>query len=166
MLWKWTPSWYICAIEHRTIQAGLQLVVGKRVFAAVFKAVGRHVPMGSQADVVLDGKATNAVRQTSKALHRSCFELGAGLGDGKDEAPLLASAEFVSTYGAIVNALTATIINAEAGLTWLSAQRPDLEEVRRTLNMIAEDSKRAGEIVVRLQAPMKRALRNHGPLDR
>lgn len=68
------------------------------------------------------------------------------------------SAESVRTYSAIVDALTATVINAEAGLNWLSAQRPDLEEVRRTLNMIAKDAKRAGEIVVRLRAPMKRSL--------
>lgn len=77
------------------------------------------------------------------------------LGDAKGEAPLQTSEDFVRTYGAVVDALTATIINAEAGLNWLSAQQPDLEEVRRTLKTIANDGKRAGEIVVRLRAPMR-----------
>ena len=73
------------------------------------------------------------------------------------EAPLQTSAEFVRNYSAIVDALTATIVNAQAGLNWLSAQPPDLEEVRRALNTIADDGKRAGEIVVRLRVPMKRS---------
>jgi len=73
------------------------------------------------------------------------------------EATLQTSAEFVRTYSAIVNALTATAINAEAGLNWLSARPPDLEEVRRALNTITNDATRAGEIVVRLQAPAKRS---------
>ncbi|WP_156928112.1 hypothetical protein [Bradyrhizobium sp. Tv2a-2] len=71
----------------------------------------------------------------------------------KGEAPMQTSAEFVHTYGAIVDALTATLMNAEAGLNWLSAEPPDLEDARRALNAIANDSKRAGEIVVRLRAP-------------
>jgi len=68
----------------------------------------------------------------------------------KGEAPMQTSAEVVRTYSAMVDALTATVINAEAGLSWLSAQPPDLEGVRQALNGIANDGKRAGEIVVRL----------------
>ena len=67
------------------------------------------------------------------------------------EARMQTSPEFVRTYGAIVNALTAALLNAEAGLNWLSAQPPDLGEVRRAVNGIATDTKRAGEIVVRLR---------------
>ena len=67
--------------------------------------------------------------------------------------PLQTSAELVRDY----NAITATILNAEAGLEWLSAQPPDPEENRQTLNSIANDGKRAGEIIVRLRALMKEA---------
>jgi len=67
------------------------------------------------------------------------------------------SAEFVRTYSSIVDALTATVISAQAALDWLNAQPPDLEEVRRTLNFIANDGMRAGEIVARLRAPMSRS---------
>ncbi|MFK4583762.1 hypothetical protein [Bradyrhizobium ottawaense] len=164
MSWKWKPSSYTVANNGRTVQPELQRLVANRMDGSVFEADGSQ----SQADLVLDviRKVANAVPQESKALHRTCLREPEGsLGDAKGEAPLPTSAEFERTYGAIVDALTATVINAEAGLNWLSAQRPDLEEVRRTLNMIAKDGKRAGEIVIRLRAPMKRSLQRGDPLD-
>ena len=66
----------------------------------------------------------------------------------------------VRTYNAqareITNAITAVIIHAEAGLRLLRAQSPDLEVVRQALNSIANDGKRAGDIVVRTRALMKK----------
>jgi len=52
----------------------------------------------------------------------------------------------------IVDAITAAVTSAQAGLNWLRAEPPDLEEVRQVLNFIASDGKRAAEIVIRLQA--------------
>ena len=52
----------------------------------------------------------------------------------------------------IVDAITAAVTRAQAGLNWLRAEPPDLEEVRQLLNFIASDGKRAAEIVIRLQA--------------
>jgi hypothetical protein len=76
--------------------------------------------------------------------------------DAKDQVPLQTSAEFVRTYNAqaheIVDAITAAVTRAQAGLNWLRAEPPDLEEVRQMLNFIASDGKRAAEIVIRLQA--------------
>jgi hypothetical protein len=66
------------------------------------------------------------------------------------------SAEFVRIYNAqaheIVDAITAAVTRAQAGLNWLRAEPPDLEEVRQMLNFIVSDGKRAAEIVIRLQA--------------
>jgi hypothetical protein len=70
--------------------------------------------------------------------------------------PLEASAELVRTYSAVVNAITANVLNAQAGFEWLSAQPPNLEEARRSLNSIANDAKRAGEVIVRLQSLMEK----------
>ena len=83
----------------------------------------------------------------------------------RGEAPMQTSTEFACTYSAIVDTLTAAVFNAEAGLNWLSAQPPDLEEVRRALNGIANDSKRASEIGVRLRALMKRSPTANDALD-
>jgi hypothetical protein len=68
--------------------------------------------------------------------------------------PLQISSELALTYIAIANAITATVLNAQAGLEWLSAQPPDLEEVRWSLNSVANDGKRAAEVIVRLRALM------------
>ena len=70
--------------------------------------------------------------------------------------PLEASAELVRSYSAVVNAITANVLNAQAGFEWLRAQPPNLEEARRSLNSIANDGKRAGEVIVRLQSLMEK----------
>ena len=78
------------------------------------------------------------------------------MSDAKGQVPLQTSAEFVRTYNAqaheIVDAITAAVIRAQAGLNWLRAEPPDLEEVRQVLNFIASDGNRAAEIFIRLQA--------------
>ena len=43
-----------------------------------------------------------------------------------------------------------TVTNAQTELNWLRAQPLDLEGVQRLLTSIANDGRRAGEIVVRL----------------
>jgi hypothetical protein len=73
-----------------------------------------------------------------------------------DQVSLQTSAEFVRTYHAqaheMTDAIAAAVTNAQAGLNWLNAQPLDLEEVRKALNSIVNDGKRACEIVVRLRA--------------
>jgi hypothetical protein len=54
----------------------------------------------------------------------------------------------------LLDAISATIINAEAGLNWLRAQPLDLEELRRAFESIARDCRRASEVAVQLQALM------------
>lgn len=67
-----------------------------------------------------------------------------------------AAAELVRTYGAVVNAITANVLNAQAGSEWLSAEPQNLEEVRRSLNRITNDAMRAGEALVRLRSLMEK----------
>jgi hypothetical protein len=92
------------------------------------------------------------------------FRPEASVSDAKGQVPLQTSAEFVRTYNAqaheIVDAITAAVTNAEAGLNWLCAEQPDLQGVRRALNGIAIDGKRAAEIVVRLRALMNKVAHN------
>jgi hypothetical protein len=76
--------------------------------------------------------------------------------DAKRQVPLQTSAEFARIYNAqaheIIDAITAAVTRAQAGLNWLRAEPPDLEEVRQMLNFIASDGKRAAEIFIRLHA--------------
>jgi hypothetical protein len=89
-------------------------------------------------------------------MDQSLFRPEASMSDAKGQVPLQTSAEFVRTYNAkaheIVDAITAAVTHAEAGLNWLRAEPPDLEEVRHALIGIASDGKRAAEIFVRLRA--------------
>ena len=80
--------------------------------------------------------------------------------DAKGPVPLQTPAEFVRGYNAqahkITDAIAAAVTNAQVGLNWLGAQPPDLDEVRKALNGIASNGKRASEIVVRLRALMEK----------
>jgi hypothetical protein len=82
--------------------------------------------------------------------------------DAKGQVPLQTSAELVRTYNAqareIVDAITAAVTNAEAGLNWLCAEPPDLEGVRQALSGIASDGHRAAELIVRLRALMNKVV--------
>jgi C4-dicarboxylate-specific signal transduction histidine kinase len=53
--------------------------------------------------------------------------------------------------------IAAAVTNAHAALRWLSAQRPDLDEVRLALGRIVENGNRAGEVIGRIRALIKKA---------
>jgi hypothetical protein len=86
------------------------------------------------------------------------FRPEGSVSEAKGQVTLQTSAEFVRTCNAqaheIVDAIAAAVTNAQAGLNWLCAETPDLEEVRQALTGIASDGKRAAEIVVRLRGLM------------
>ena len=65
----------------------------------------------------------------------------------------------------ITDAITAVVINAQAGLHLLRAQSPDLEQVRQVLNSIANDGKRAGDIVVRTTRALMKKVAAAGGAD-
>ena len=77
----------------------------------------------------------------------------------------LAHASRVATIGQLMASIaheirqpiTATINNAEAGLNFLNAEPPDLEEVRQALGDIVGAGKRAGDVIDRIRALIKKA---------
>jgi hypothetical protein len=90
------------------------------------------------------------------------FRSEGNVSNAKGQVPLQTSAEFVRTFDAqvheIVDAITAVVINAEAGSTWLCAEPLDLEGVQLALDGIASDGKRAAELVVRLRSLMNKVV--------
>ena len=84
-----------------------------------------------------------------------------------DQALLPSAPQFARAYHSqaheITEAITAVVLFAQAGLNWLRAEPPDLEGVRRALDGIAGDGKRACEIVVRLRALMELAIVEGSP---
>jgi PAS domain S-box-containing protein len=61
--------------------------------------------------------------------------------------------------------VAAVVANAHAALRWLGAQPPDLEEVRQALDDIIKDSNRAGEIIDRIRALIKKVPPRNDRLD-
>jgi C4-dicarboxylate-specific signal transduction histidine kinase len=77
----------------------------------------------------------------------------------------LAHANRVATMGQLAASIAhevnqpiaATVTNAQAALRWLSAEPPDVEEVRQALYRIAHDGIRAGDVIDRIRALIKKA---------
>jgi PAS domain S-box-containing protein len=61
--------------------------------------------------------------------------------------------------------IAAVIANANAGLRWLGARRPDLDEVRQALSRIVRDGNRAGEVIGRVRALVKKVPPRRDRLD-
>jgi len=53
--------------------------------------------------------------------------------------------------------IAAAVTNAHAALRWLSAERPNVEEARQALGRILENGNRAGAVVARTRALIKKA---------
>jgi PAS domain S-box-containing protein len=77
----------------------------------------------------------------------------------------LAHANRVATMGQLTASIAhevnqpiaAAVTNANAALRWLSVERPDLEEARRALGRIVDNGNRAGEVIGRIRALIKKA---------
>jgi len=61
--------------------------------------------------------------------------------------------------------LAAILTNAEAGLRFLARTPPDLEEVRSVLEDVVADDRRAGAVISRLRALLRKEEAQHRPLD-
>jgi PAS domain S-box-containing protein len=61
--------------------------------------------------------------------------------------------------------IAATVTNAHAGLRWLGAQPPDLEEAGQALGRIVRDGSRAGEVIERIRALVKKVPPRRDRLD-
>jgi PAS domain S-box-containing protein len=85
----------------------------------------------------------------------------------------LAHANRVTTMGQLTASiahevnqpLAAAVTSAEAGLRWLAAQPPDLEEVREAFDRIVKAGSRAGEVIGRIRALIKKVPERKAPLD-
>lgn len=85
----------------------------------------------------------------------------------------LAHANRVTTMGQLTASIAhevnqpiaAVVSNAQAGLNWLAARPPNLEQLRETLNYIVSDGMRAGDVISRIRALIKKAPPQKEGLD-
>jgi PAS domain S-box-containing protein len=91
----------------------------------------------------------------------------------RDAQMALAHANRVTTMGQLTASIAhevnqpiaATVTNAEAALRWLGGHPPDLEEVRQSLDAIIKDGNRAGDVIGRIRALVKKVPPRHDQLD-
>jgi PAS domain S-box-containing protein len=85
----------------------------------------------------------------------------------------LAHANRVATMGQLTASIAhevnqpiaAAAISAQAGLRWLDARPPDLEKIRQAFGRIVKDANRAGDVIGRIRALIKKAPPRDGWLD-
>jgi C4-dicarboxylate-specific signal transduction histidine kinase len=61
--------------------------------------------------------------------------------------------------------ITAAITNANAGLLWLAAQPPNLDEVRDAFHCVIKAGNQAGEVIARIRALIKKAPPRKGDVE-
>jgi PAS domain S-box-containing protein len=61
--------------------------------------------------------------------------------------------------------IAAVVTNANAGLRWLGAQQPKMDEVRQALGRIVRDGTRAGEVIGRIRSLIKKVPPRRELLD-
>jgi PAS domain S-box-containing protein len=61
--------------------------------------------------------------------------------------------------------LAAIVTNGSACLRWLAAQPPELDEARRAVERVIKDGTRAGEIITRIRALLRKAPSRKDPID-
>jgi PAS domain S-box-containing protein len=85
----------------------------------------------------------------------------------------LAHANRVTTMGQLTASIAhevnqpiaAVVTNAGAALRWLGGHPPDLDEVRQSLDAIIKDGNRAGDVIGRIRALIKKVPPRHDPFD-
>jgi len=146
--------------EHK--RTGVRLPIEKEYF----RKDGRRVPILLGSATVEDGGNQNVTfvldlsqRKQAEAEARESEQRY------RETQTLLAHANRVATMGQLTASIahevnqpiTATVTNAQAALRFLSAPRPDLDEVRESLDCIVKDGDRAGAVLGRIRALIKGA---------
>jgi PAS domain S-box-containing protein len=138
-------------IEHRLLMPDGS-VKYLRVVAHAVRDASKHEFIGAIMDITANRQAENALIEARAEL---------------------AHVNRVSTLGELAASIAhevnqpiaAVVTNASAGLHWLRANPPNMEEVRSVLNRVVADGQRAGEVLGRIRSLVKKAPIRQGELD-
>jgi signal transduction histidine kinase len=91
----------------------------------------------------------------------------------EEERQALAHANRITTMGQLTASIAhevnqpiaAVVTNAQAALRWLNMQPSDLEEVHQALDRIVRNGRRAGDVIGRMRALVRKAPPHKDPLD-
>ncbi len=114
---------------------------------------------GALTSILGISRDITAVKESEQKLHQAQAEL-ARVGRLSTMGELAASIAHE-----INQPLVGVVTNANACLEWLAAAPPDLREARKAVQRIARDGKRAGEVIARIRALLKKGEPIRAPLD-
>jgi PAS domain S-box-containing protein len=150
---------------------GLRACWSTPIFSATKQVLGTfvmyyHEPRSPQRrDLLLIDRATHLVQIAIERVRAQ---------DSLREAQMnLARVSRITTVGELTAAiahevnqpLAAVESNASACVRWLSATPPNLDEARRAAGRIANDAKRAGDIITRIRALLRKGAIEKNPVD-
>jgi PAS domain S-box-containing protein len=140
-------------VEHRIVLPDGTVKYAHHVGHPVFNASGDLIQfVGSTLDVS-DRKRAEEVRERLQA-------------DLAHVSRVTTMGELTASIAHEINQpLAAIVANANACQRFLGSPAPDLDEVRAALADIAEDGSRAGAVIARIRALLKRAPPERTPLD-
>jgi PAS domain S-box-containing protein len=139
-------------LEHRLLMPDGSVKSVYVVARAVTDESGRPEFVGAIMDVSAARRAEQELRQAQAELAHVTRVTTLG--------------ELTASIAHEVNQpITGVVTNAEAGLRWLRAEPPNLDEIRVILGGIIKDGRRAGEVIHRIRALVKKAPPSLAPFD-
>jgi C4-dicarboxylate-specific signal transduction histidine kinase len=155
-------------------EASFALLVSRGSSCSFLRKNGTRVPVLLGA-ATLGGRRDQGVAFVLDLTERKEAEdnLAASERQYREAQMALAHANRVTTVGQLTasiahevsHPIAATITNAQAALRWLGRDPPDLEEVRQALDAIVKDGNRAGDVIGRIRALIKKAPPRKDGLD-
>jgi PAS domain S-box-containing protein len=154
--------------EDRTVEDGLAAGEPFEREARLRSADGtyrrfllRFVPLRDRQGTIVKWYATSTDIEDLKRAEEELRRREAYLREAQAE---LAHVNRVTTAGQLAASIghevaqpvAATVTNANAALRWLAAEPPDLEETRQALTRILRDGRRAGDIIGRIRALVRK----------
>jgi PAS domain S-box-containing protein len=139
-------------IQHQLLMPDGSVKSVHLVARAVKDQSGKHEFVGAIMDVSEAKRAEQELRQAQAELAHITRVMTLG--------------ELTASIAHEVNQpITGVVTSAQAGLRWLAAEPPNLNEVRELLSRIVKDGGRAGDVIHRIRALIKKAPPRVAPLD-
>jgi signal transduction histidine kinase len=121
----------------------------------------------SQAAISLENtRLYRDLQEREEALRRSEAHLAQARAELAHVTRVMTVGELTASIAhEISQPLSAIVTNADAGLRWLSAAVPNLEETAQVIRRISRDGKRASAVVSRMRALFKKTPATKEPVD-
>jgi PAS domain S-box-containing protein len=128
---------------------------------------------GSRVPVLIGSVTFGDPQDQGVAFVLDLTELKKAEGALREAQTNLAHVNRVTTMGQLAASIAhevnqpiaGAVTNAGAGLRWLSARPPNLEEVREAFERVIKDGMRAGDVIGRVRNLVKKAPPRNDPLD-